>query len=147
MNAIKIDSIVTKTNSAVWVTIMKPKQLSINIRCLYHPKSKTNEDSTNTIDYLITILTKPSSRYKNSKFILCGDVNHLSMEAVSEAFRVWKLVDFATRRNACLDNIYSDISEYNKLSNNYLRSLVMRTITVVFSYHHAIRKDTSISIS
>ena len=140
MNAIKIDSIVTKTNSAVWVTIMKPKQQSINIRCLYHPKSKTNEDSTNTIDYLITILTKPCDGYENSKFILCGDFNHLSMEAVSEAFRVWKLVDFATRRNACLDNIYSDISEYNKLFNNYLRSLVIRTITVVFSYHHAIQK-------
>ena len=147
MNAIKIDSIVTKTNSAVWVTIMKPKQQSVNIRCLYHPKSKTNEDSTNTIDYLITILTKPSDGYENSKFILCGDFNHLSMEAVSEAFRLWKLVDFATRRNACLDNIYSDISEYNKLCNNYLRSLVMRTITVVFPYHHAIQKDTSISIS
>ena len=147
MNAIKIDSIVTKTNSAVWVTIMKPKQQSINIRCLYHPKSKTNEDSTNTIDYLITILTKPSDGYENSKFILCRDFNHLSMEAVSEAFRVWKLVDFATRRNACLDNIYSDISQYNKLCNNYLRSLVMRTITVVFPYYHAIQKDTSISIS
>ena len=67
------------------------------------------------------------------------------MEAVSEAFRVWKLVDFATRRNACLDNIYSDISEYNKLFNNYLRSLVMRTITVVFPYHHAIQKKTPVS--
>ena len=86
MNAIKIDSMVTKTNSAVWVRIMKPKQQSIIIGCLYHPTSKTGQDSTNTIDYL----AKLSNRYKNSKFILFRDFNHLSMEAISEAFRLCK---------------------------------------------------------
>ena len=84
MNAIKIDSMVTKTSSAVWVRIMKPKQQSIIIGCLYHPTSKTGQDSTNTIDYL----AKLSNRYKNSKFILFRDFNHLSMEAISEAFRL-----------------------------------------------------------
>ena len=105
---------VTKTISAVWVRIMKPKQQSIIIGCLHHPKSKTYEDTTNTIDYPINSLTKLSDGYKspfkNSKFILRRDFNHLSMEAVSEAFRLCKLADFATRQNACLDNIYSNIT-------------------------------------
>ena len=103
---------------------------------------------TNTIDYLINILTKLSDRCKNSKFILCGDFIHLSMEAVSEAFRLWKLVDFATRQNACLNNIYSDISEYNKQTVQQLSPLIGNEDDhCCIRYHHAIRTNTSIRIS
>ena len=63
MNAIKIDSIVTNQNQlGSMVRIMKPKQQSIINGCLYHLKSKTNEDTSNNIDYLIKTLTKLSDR-------------------------------------------------------------------------------------
>ena len=70
------------------------------------------------------------------------------MEAVSEAFRLWKLVDFATRQNDCLDNIYYDISEYNKQTVQQLSPLIGNEADhCCIPYHHAIRKNTSISIS
>ena len=124
INATKIDSMVSKTNSAVWVRIAKPKQPSTVIGCLYHPKSRRAEDSVITIDYLITTLAKLTSRYKNSRVILCGDFNHLNMEATCEAFKLRKLVDFATRQGAHLDNIYSDIVEYNKQTVQNLPPLI-----------------------
>ena len=47
------------------------------------------------------------------------------MEAVSEALRLCKLVDLATWQNACLDNIYSDKTEYNKQTVQQLSPLII----------------------
>ena len=46
------------------------------------------------------------------------------MEAVPEAFRLCKLADFATQQNACLDNIYSNITKYNKQTVQQLSPLI-----------------------
>ena len=48
----------------------------------------------------------------------------MDLSIISEAFHLAKLIDFATRHNAHLDNIYSDIEEYTKADPQKLAPLV-----------------------
>jgi exonuclease III len=114
INAAKVDSLVTRTASAVWVKLANPSHVPLIVGCLYHPKSKCAEDSATTVDYIISSLSKLTSRYKRAKIILCGDFNHLDLSTVCESFKLHKLVNFSTRQGSILDNIYSDILQYTK---------------------------------
>ena len=97
INVAKINSMVPKTNFAVWVRIAKSKQPPTIIACLYHTQSRRVEDSGFTIYYLKTTLARLDSCYKNSRVILCGDLNHLNVKTM-EAFELRKLFDLATQQ-------------------------------------------------
>lgn len=101
----------SRTSSPGWVKITRKRLFPLLVGCLYHPKS--------TI-----ITTRLSSEHKSAKIILCRYLTHLDMSIVCEAFKTQKLIHFATRHDAHLDNIYSNLPEYTKQSPKKLRPLV-----------------------
>ena len=62
-------------------------------------------------------LERQHALHKTAKIIVCGDFNHLDISNVCSNYNLMALVDFATRGDSILDQIYTNIPWYvNKAS-------------------------------
>lgn len=86
-----------------------PRTVShILIGVVYHPPDADNKTTT---DHLVDAVDIIMKRHPNAGVIILGDVNHLQDKPLRE-YPLKQLVTSATRGEALLDKIYSNISEW-----------------------------------
>ena len=93
---------------------LRPNRLPRGISCLivavvYHPPGS---DDQHIRDHLFDSLTKAESTYPNCGIIIAGDFNRLDLKRLKKHFRLTQLVKCPTRKDAILDLIFTNMSEY-----------------------------------
>ena len=106
-----LEQYITPTISAIWLLLSHPQMPKMIIGCYYHPP---NADCNVSLKYLEDTLGKLISKHQNAKLLLIGDFNQLPLEFFSKQFNLKCCVDFYTRGTAILDQILSDVDQYDK---------------------------------
>ena len=119
----KVSMLTSDTLSAVWTKMNRPGSTPIIVGCIYHPPGLTKDRDITTIDYILSTMSILATKNKRAKFIVCGDFNRLDMSTIAETFHLAQLVQFSTRGDVRLDEIYTDISSYSRVECNKLAPL------------------------
>jgi hypothetical protein len=106
INATIADRYTSPTVSAIWLKLCHPLLVNTIICCIYHPPSSNHNI---TLEYLENTLCKLMSKFPNYKIFIAGDFNCISLDFFCAQFRLACCVHFSTRKDACLDQILTNI--------------------------------------
>ena len=103
-------------HEVLWADV-KPRRLprgfsNIIVGMVYQPPDANDVTKR---DYLLSCLESLEARYPNCAFVLAGDFNRSLLpliHSVVKAFHLKPVVDFPTRGDRTLDQIFTNISEY-----------------------------------
>ena len=102
------------TNAKLSGLLLNPPRLprdhpNITLGAVYHPPQADNRQMNDHISHsLDTILTN----HPSTAIIVAGDFNQLPKWTLKQSFKLKQIVNFSTRREATLDKIFTNISQY-----------------------------------
>ena len=109
MNVSVLERCSTRTWSSLWLLVKNPQMLTMIIGCIYHPPS---DNANINLEKIESTLNKLTIEHPQAKMVLCGDFNHMELNDLAIQSQLTKAMQFATRVTAYLDQILTDISQY-----------------------------------
>ena len=107
----KLDQYSTPHTSAYWFVLQQQNQLPVIYGNIYHPPGLPKKQHEETINHIVSTLSKSLRKHRSAKLVLCGDFNDLDTTPITAMFPVYQIVDFNTRENSRLDLVFTDIAE------------------------------------
>jgi hypothetical protein len=97
----------------LFITI-RPKRLprgisSITVGVVYHPPKC---DDWNMTTHLINCVDKIRQQYPHTRFIICGDFNHMKDSFFKQTCQFQQIVKHPTHGNSKIDLFYTDLTDY-----------------------------------
>jgi hypothetical protein len=114
----KLCDYTNRHTSAYWFLLHQPYHPPVIYGNIYHPPNLLKKQRDETINHIITTMSKYLNKHKSAKFCLCGDFNDLETGAITTLFPITQLVDFPTRGENILDKIFTDVDEYINIGYN-----------------------------
>ena len=101
----------------LWVNL-RPKRLprgysGLIIAVVYHPHWSESENDLMR-DHLFQSLRIAESKYPNCALIVAGDFNRLDVTSIKRHFNLHQIVKKATRKDAILDLVLTNVNKYYK---------------------------------
>ena len=98
-----------------WFLLQQESQIPVIYANIYHPPGLPKKSKEQTINHIISNVSKLLQKYPSSKLFLTGDFNDLDTTNITNVLPLDQIVDFPTRGENCLlDKIFTDIPEYIK---------------------------------
>ena len=107
-----LEKFTSPTLSTLWLKLNTPNSTPIVYGLIYHPPSRQSEEQDKSRQHILDSLAKHAIKHHGS-ICLAGDFNKLNISAVCQVFNLRPIVDFSTRGDASLDQIYTNIGQYN----------------------------------
>lgn len=114
----KLCDYTNRHTSAYWFLLHQPNHPPVIYGNIYHPPNLLKRQRDETINHIITTMSKYLNKHKSAKFCLCGDFNDLETGAITTLIPITQLVDFPTRGENILDKIFTDVDEYINIGCN-----------------------------
>lgn len=115
-----LDKFSNRSISAYWMLMQQERQPPIIFVILYHPPGLPVKSKEQTIEHIISNISKHLKKYPTAKIFITGDFNDLDTEPITNILPVEQIVNFPTRGDNKLDLIFTDIPEYIKSGCNSL---------------------------
>lgn len=108
----KICSYANSSVSCYWLMLHYPKHSPIILSVLYHPPNQSKLVKEETMNHIITTISKQLTKHKMARFLICGDFNDLDTTELATLYPLEQLVDFPPRGEKKLDLVFTDIDGY-----------------------------------
>ncbi len=100
---------------SVWLTV-KPRRMpraypNITIGCIYHPHASSTNDYALT-EHIGKCIDYVRQKHPHTGIILAGDFNQYKEHYMKRTHRLKQVVTKPTRKEAILDKVYTDMSQY-----------------------------------
>ena len=114
LSVTKLSEYSNRSVSAYWLLLQQEGQTPIIYANIYHPPGLSKKSKEQTIEHIISTVSKQLQKHPNAKPFVAGDFNDLDTENITNILPLEQIVNFPTRGDNCLDLIFTDISEYSK---------------------------------
>ena len=108
----KLTEYKTRHVSAYWFLHKSPSNNPIIYANIYHPPGLAKNIKDDTINHIISTVSKQLKSHPDAKLFICGDLNDLDINQITAMLPVQQIVNFTTRGDATLDVILTDIQEH-----------------------------------